>query len=59
MLMERTSALRRDGVGRDARAEGDDSVEGRAFAEPVAAEADGVPFAAVRVVARVLAHVVV
>ncbi len=56
LIVERsTSALRSDGLGRDAHAEGYNSVEGRAVAEPVAAEADGVQFAVV--VARVLAHV--
>ncbi len=49
--------LRLDRVCRDAHAEDDDSVEARPVAEPVAAEADGVPFAVV--VARYLAHVVV
>jgi hypothetical protein len=57
MLVERTSAPRCDGVGRDAHADGDDSVEEQAVAEAVAAKADGVPFAVV--VASVLAHVVV
>jgi hypothetical protein len=56
MLIERTTP-RRNGVGSYAHAKGDDSVEGRAVAEPVAAEANGVPFAVV--IARVLAHVVV
>jgi hypothetical protein len=57
IVERRMSALCRDGLGSDAHAEGDDSVEGLAVAEPIAAEPDGVPFAVV--VARVLAHVAV
>jgi hypothetical protein len=47
MLIGKRRTQSRDYVGRDAHAEGDNSVEARAVAEPVAAEADGVPFAEV------------
>ena len=56
LILDKRTTLRLDGVGRDAHAEGDDSVKALPVAEPVAAEADGVPVAVVG--ARVLAHVV-
>ncbi len=57
LIFDKRMTLRLDGVCRDAHAEGDDSVEARPVAEPVAAKADWVPVAVV--VARVHAHGVV